>query len=84
MTQAILFEFYFLLLVQYQLILVEFWLVLVIHLLIFHDVTAMKLLNDSDSDPETTEKEFSESECNMQLDGKRICTFHRSFLPFFA
>ena len=36
MTQAILFEFYFLLLVQYQLILVEFWLVLVIHLLIFH------------------------------------------------
>ena len=44
----------------------------------------MKLLNESDSDPETTEKEFSESECNMQLDGKRICTFHRSFLPFFA
>ena len=46
------------------------------------DLIAMKLLNDSDSDPETTEKEFIKNGCNMQLDSKRI--FHRSFLPFFA
>ena len=78
MTQPILFEFYFLVLVQYQLMLAEFWLVLVIHFLIFHDGSYCY---------EITQwfwfwswKQLRKNLLKMDA----ICIFHRSFLPFFA
>lgn len=48
------------------------------------DLIAIKLLHDFDFDPEITEKEFIKNGFNLQLDGKRIYTFHTSFLPFFC